>query len=374
MQPKVSIIIPTHNNEKTISVALDSALGQTLREIEVIVVDDACSDGTPGILSARAQTDPRLTIITHSECLSATVAKIDGTAVSTGEYVMYLDADDELERDACAVLYQEELLDPVDILHFDTRVNVLYDHVQGAAVADHVSKGLPPLRGEGLFDACYLRDEVGWTTWNKMYDGSLCRKVYSQLERERTPRGEDVYAFFALSFYARSYRRLRGKALITYNFGAGGGGRGEKMLTELTVICQVAPALDAIQRLIDRDGMPENCQRACDRQRCAHLAGAVDCFSRLSDDERASGLAILLEYWDVRELSSNISLRLLTDRNEVVARDVAMAGLQARLDAADRDVSVLRQEVAALRSSHSWKVGQALMWVPDRVRSLVRRI
>ena len=110
---------------------------------------------------------------------------------------------------------------------------------------------------------------MGWTTWNKMYDGSLCRKVYSQLERERTPRGEDVYAFFALSFYARSYRRLRGKALITYNFGAGGGGRGEKMLTELTVICQVAPALDAIQRLIDRDGMASNMHIA--------LAGNPNC-------------------------------------------------------------------------------------------------
>lgn len=88
--PKVSVIIPAYNAEDFIREAVDSALAQTLRDLEVIVVDDSSTDDTPLILKGYGD---RITVHRQANT-GVSGARNTGTRLSTGEWVAFLDADD----------------------------------------------------------------------------------------------------------------------------------------------------------------------------------------------------------------------------------------------------------------------------------------
>ncbi|MBD3272043.1 MAG: glycosyltransferase [Elusimicrobia bacterium] len=95
--PKISIIIPARNEEKTIEPALKTKLHSTYPNLEIIVVDDRSHDATPAILNGLAQTDPRLRVITISELpydwMGKPYAMQQGFSASTGDWLLFTDAD-----------------------------------------------------------------------------------------------------------------------------------------------------------------------------------------------------------------------------------------------------------------------------------------
>jgi len=88
--PIVSIIIPVYNDEKHVADAIESALNQTMKEVEVIVVDDGSTDGTPGVLK---RYEGRIKII-RQENKGPGAARNAGIKASRGRYICFLDADD----------------------------------------------------------------------------------------------------------------------------------------------------------------------------------------------------------------------------------------------------------------------------------------
>jgi glycosyltransferase involved in cell wall biosynthesis len=90
-QPLVSVIIPAYNAERTLEATLLSVLGQTIGEIEVIVVDDGSTDGTSE--RARSVGDPRLRVLRQPNAGHAR-ARNTGIADAHGTYVAVVDADD----------------------------------------------------------------------------------------------------------------------------------------------------------------------------------------------------------------------------------------------------------------------------------------
>lgn len=101
MQQTVSIIIPTYNDQETIKKCLNSALVQTIKPYEVIVVDDASTDDTPEILRSYGD---QIKVITHQANQGVGVSRGDGVRASSGDYVFFLDSDDWLEPDAIEIL------------------------------------------------------------------------------------------------------------------------------------------------------------------------------------------------------------------------------------------------------------------------------
>ena len=101
MQQTVSIIIPTYNDQETIKKCLDSALVQTIKPYEVIVVNDASTDNTHDILMSFG---PRIKVITHTANHGVGVSRGDGIKAASGDYVFFLDADDWLEPNALEIL------------------------------------------------------------------------------------------------------------------------------------------------------------------------------------------------------------------------------------------------------------------------------
>lgn len=103
MSPKVSVIVPLWNSAATIGATLESLRQQTLEDWEAIVIDDGSTDGGPALARRIADEDSRVRVISQANAgLSA--ARNAGLALTQGEFVHFLDADDSLPPDALASL------------------------------------------------------------------------------------------------------------------------------------------------------------------------------------------------------------------------------------------------------------------------------
>lgn len=101
---KVSVIIPVYNVEKYLRQCLDSVVNQTLKEIEIICVDDGSTDTSPEILEEYANNDSRIKIL-HQRNRFAGVARNTGFGHAKGEYVIFWDSDDYFVLDALEKMY-----------------------------------------------------------------------------------------------------------------------------------------------------------------------------------------------------------------------------------------------------------------------------
>lgn len=100
--PVVSIVVPIYNMEKYLSRCLDSLLGQSLEDIEIICVDDGSTDAGPEILARYADRDRRIKIFTQPN-QGVAAARNAGLGRLTGRYLASVDPDDWLEPQTCAL-------------------------------------------------------------------------------------------------------------------------------------------------------------------------------------------------------------------------------------------------------------------------------
>lgn len=100
---KISIIIPVYNAERFLDRCLGSVLGQTYEDIEVIAVNDGSKDGSLAVLKAYAERDGRIHIVDQENAGVATARNV-GLSNATGEYILFVDADDWIEADMAASL------------------------------------------------------------------------------------------------------------------------------------------------------------------------------------------------------------------------------------------------------------------------------
>jgi glycosyltransferase involved in cell wall biosynthesis len=98
--PRVSVIIPTCNRSELLAQAIGSVLGQSYQDFELLVVDDASDDGTGAIIGSFP--DPRITYTRHPRRRGGAAARNTGIARARGEYVAFLDDDDEWLPDKLA--------------------------------------------------------------------------------------------------------------------------------------------------------------------------------------------------------------------------------------------------------------------------------
>lgn len=101
---KVSVIVPVYNAEKYVAKSIESLIEQTLKEIEIILVDDGAKDNSGAICDEYAKKDERIVVV-HKENGGLADARNAGMKVATGKYIMFLDADDLFEPDSCENMY-----------------------------------------------------------------------------------------------------------------------------------------------------------------------------------------------------------------------------------------------------------------------------
>lgn len=120
-KPKFSIIVPVYNVEAYLSYCLTSLMEQTLKDIEIICVNDGSTDNSLKILQAYAEVDDRIIIIDKLNGGSSS-ARNAALKVAGGEYIIFVDSDDIISRDTCDRLYREVLQKNPDMIVFGTNI------------------------------------------------------------------------------------------------------------------------------------------------------------------------------------------------------------------------------------------------------------
>ena len=116
--PKVSIIIPVFNSENLLKDCLKSVKNQTLNDIEIICVDDGSTDSSSEILDDFSKKDSRFKIF-HQKNHGAGFSRNVALKKVTGEFILFLDSDDWIEKDTCEKLYYHAINLNSDVVLFD---------------------------------------------------------------------------------------------------------------------------------------------------------------------------------------------------------------------------------------------------------------
>lgn len=115
MAPKISIIVPVYNVEKYLSTCLDSLINQTLKDIEIICINDGSTDNSLNILNEYVKKDERIKIISQ-ENQGLSMARNNGLKEAKGEYISFIDSDDWIDTKMYEKMYQQATEDNAEIV------------------------------------------------------------------------------------------------------------------------------------------------------------------------------------------------------------------------------------------------------------------
>lgn len=116
--PKFSVILPVYNVEKYLDECLKSIVNQTLKDIEIICINDGSTDNSLEILNEYAKKDSRFVIFSQKN-QGQGVARNKGIELATGEYIAFVDPDDWIDLDMLEILYTNFQTYSTDIVQFD---------------------------------------------------------------------------------------------------------------------------------------------------------------------------------------------------------------------------------------------------------------
>jgi len=187
----ISIIITVYNVEKYIRRCVESIQKQTIKDIEIIVVDDATPDNSMDIVEEIANNDNRIKIVRHEKNMGLMWARKTGYTAAQGEYITFCDSDDYLPTDALELLYKEAIYSEANIVSG----NLTYVEANGKQTLlfsklkygnDKVSAFKSLLRGELRHNLC-----------SKLFKASIL-KDYTYMTYEHFTNGEDGCLFYQI--------------------------------------------------------------------------------------------------------------------------------------------------------------------------------
>lgn len=187
----VSVIVPVYNAETYLVECVESILNQTLKEIEIIFINDGSTDNSPAILSEYAKKDNRITIINQSN-IGAGLSRNKGITIAKGKYLSFLDADDFFKLDMLEKAYAKAEQTTSDITVF--RCNSF----------DQTSKNIVPMYytilefllpkkevfAFGDIEKDMFKAFVGWA-WDKLFLTEFVKSNNLQFQDLRT--SNDMY-------------------------------------------------------------------------------------------------------------------------------------------------------------------------------------
>ncbi len=309
LTPKVSIIIPICNTAKYLRTCLDSLINQTLQDIEIICIDDFSEDGSAEILREYVDKDVRVVAIFHSSNLGTSQARKDGVLASHGRYVMFVDSDDFLVPTACKIAFNAICQSSTDIVQFGTQIiNVGGVAESRIASNQRLVKPYPGLLdGVDLIRVCWNERKFGFQLWNKIYDGDLCRRAFSYVEDGYFPKAQDLYAFFIVAYFAKSYVGIE-DVLYNYNFGIGVTGSDTLSLQKFEVQCTSHDVYKAIEQFIVAQGVTDDYNDALRRIYRGLLNECVNKWLKnLRKEDKSAGFQRLADTWGITDVICSIA-------------------------------------------------------------------
>ena len=170
----ISVVIPVYNIEKYLCSCVDSVLGQTDTELEVLLVDDGSEDAGGRICDGYAARDSRVRVL-HQENRGLSAARNRGIAEAAGEYIMLVDSDDYIEPDMC-----RKLLEALEESGADVAVCgcVEFREKTGEERRVPVTEQRRQVSGGDMLELLNGPDMKYYVTaWNRLYRGTLLKQI-----------------------------------------------------------------------------------------------------------------------------------------------------------------------------------------------------
>ncbi len=304
---KVSLIIPVFNTSLYLRQCLDSAVCQSLQELEIICVDDGSTDSSWDTLQEYECRYPNLRCIRFRKNRSVIQARKTGVLNASGEYIMFLDSDDYLEKNACKRAYNAINMAGTDVLQFQIEVencscNPSPDITRRqSSFMNKMPEGI--IRGD-LLSACFVNKNFVWSLLNKIYSSEKCKTAYQKIGDEYINFLDDLYAHFFLLETAESYSTIK-DTLYHYCFGRGmtKSGRGFMTLNEFRnycesekYVCRTLERYVASAKLKPGTNYQDTLKAIINRRIRVHCSAW---FTKLRKEDSLSGFYILYETWSM---------------------------------------------------------------------------
>lgn len=176
MQPLVSVIVPVYNVEKYLVRCLDSLRRQNMKEIEILLIDDASPDTCGEICDNYAAKDARFRVFHNKTNQGLSVARNIGIEHAISDYLMFVDSDDWVHEDFCKDAYECAVHYHVDLVMFrfqhvkKTFISLIENYISRNSLIS--SRYITQIEAIDL-----LQTFVGGYTWNKLYRKELFNGV-----------------------------------------------------------------------------------------------------------------------------------------------------------------------------------------------------
>ncbi len=401
MQPKVSIIIPVYNVEKYLADCLNSVINQTLENIEIICVEDGSTDNSKKILAEYEKVDSRIRVIWHTNNMGAGLARKHGVLAARGQYIMFLDSDDEFFPHACETAYNAIEKYTTDVLEFGVKA---VDTAGKEKIIDWLeTEPMERTEADNLLYLWLQGKLNNWMVWKKIYRSDLCKQVFREMEDLHISMAEDAYLFCVLGYYARSVSMIS-EQLYLYRWGVG-------VSTTLHTIQFVSleifkklleekDSLDAITRFInnkpDKEGYKSFIQILHDDW--LHLAVTL-WQGKLTEEDQDEGFLLLIRKWGLEETSKGLRWLINTQQNNAqkekawleneldqTKNDLAFSitqqnkaqkekeRIETELDQTKNDLEVVKQraleaelKIKAIETGLSFRLGRVVTYIPRKL-------
>ena len=189
----VSIIVPVYNSESTIEKCVESILNQTYLNLEIILIDDGSKDDSLKVCKQYAQTDNRIVVL-HHQNLGVSFTRNSGLDAATGEYVMFIDADDTVSPN-----WVEKYVEAIHSFGADLVIGGLTIKYQDGNNVNSIPPILGILESEIWKYICETESGVFGYVPNKLYK----REIISDIRFNENMTVQEDFAF-ALDVYANA--------------------------------------------------------------------------------------------------------------------------------------------------------------------------
>ena len=192
-KPKFSIIVPVYNVRDYLGICMESLINQTIKDIEIICVNDGSTDDSLEILQQYAEKDYRIKVCDKVNGGSSSARNL-GLDEAEGEFILFVDSDDVLEKNACDRLYMEILQTGADIIVFGTRVFPQYVANKHAWLWNNLHVNLRHYT-ENCVEALFNEKPSKPFIWNKCYRRSIIEKNNIRFDEELGLGEDNLFLF-----------------------------------------------------------------------------------------------------------------------------------------------------------------------------------
>lgn len=211
--PLVSVIVPVYGTEKVLPRCLDSILGCTYKNIEVIAVNDCSPGNASEIIRSYGEMDSRVKLVEYDKNRGLFLARMAGVEASHGKYIAFLDSDDKVSVDLYRRLVEKAEETDSDMVMGE----VVMDFGNHYEYYNYAMSRVLDLDLKGREAADFLFKQMGkdWSlhvVWNKIYRRDLWEKCmpYFKLQTKHLIMCEDVLYSSFLYYFCSHFTNIHG--------------------------------------------------------------------------------------------------------------------------------------------------------------------